>query len=95
LSVPLGVIFEDPAIAEGPARKARPVKAPLAPLDQRRCEFHAHVQIRERDGPHPRRTLLSAGKIIDPLDSSKPNPWKNFFIDKAIKEAASILERID
>ncbi len=40
-------------------------------------------------------TLLSARKIIDALDSSKPNPGKDFFIDKAIKEAASILEKID
>jgi len=31
-------------------------------------------------------TLLSARKIIDALDSSKPNPGKDFFIDKAIKE---------
>ncbi len=40
-------------------------------------------------------TLLSACKIIDALDSSKPNPGKNVFIDKAIKEAAAILEKID
>ncbi len=40
-------------------------------------------------------TLLSARKIIDALDSSKPNPGKDFFIEKAIKEAASILEKID
>jgi hypothetical protein len=40
-------------------------------------------------------TLLSARKIIDALDSSKPNPGKDFFIDKAIKEAAAILEKID
>jgi hypothetical protein len=38
-------------------------------------------------------TLLSARKIIDALDSPKPNPGKDFFIDKAIKEAAAILER--
>jgi hypothetical protein len=37
-------------------------------------------------------TLLSARKIIDALDSSKPNPGKDFFIDKAIKEAAATLE---
>ena len=40
-------------------------------------------------------TLLTARKIIDALDSSKPNPGKDFFIDKAIKEAAAILEKID
>jgi hypothetical protein len=40
-------------------------------------------------------TLLSVRKIIDALDSSKPDPGKDFFIDKAIKEAAAILEKID
>lgn len=40
-------------------------------------------------------TLLSARKIIDALDSSKPNPGKDFFIDKALKEASAILEKID
>jgi hypothetical protein len=40
-------------------------------------------------------TILSARKIIGALDSSKPNPGKDFFIDKAIKEVASILEKID
>jgi hypothetical protein len=40
-------------------------------------------------------TLLSARKIIDALDWSKPNPGKDFFIDRAIKEAAAILGKID
>ena len=40
-------------------------------------------------------TVLSARKIIDALDSSKPNPGKDFFVERAIKEAASILEKID
>jgi len=40
-------------------------------------------------------TLLSARKIIDALDSSKPNSGKEFFIEKAIKEAAAIPEKID
>jgi hypothetical protein len=40
-------------------------------------------------------TLLSARKIIDALDSSKPNPEKDFFVEKAIKEATAILEKID
>jgi len=44
------VIFEDPAIAEGPTRKARPVEVPVGPLDQRRCEFAAHLQSRQRAG---------------------------------------------
>ena len=37
-------------------------------------------------------TLLSARRIVDVLDSSKPG--KDFFIDKAIKEAAPILEKM-
>jgi proline dehydrogenase len=40
-------------------------------------------------------TLLSARKIIDALDSSKPNPGRDFFIERAVKEAAAILEKID
>jgi hypothetical protein len=40
-------------------------------------------------------TLLSARKIIDALESPKPNPGKDFFIEKAIREVAAILERID
>ena len=38
---------------------------------------------------------LSARKIIDALDSSKQNPGKDYFIDKAIKGAAVILEKMD
>jgi hypothetical protein len=37
---------------------------------------------------------LSARKIIDALDSSKQNPGKDYFIDKAIKVAA-ILEKMN
>jgi hypothetical protein len=40
-------------------------------------------------------TLLCARKIIDSMDSDKPNMAKQFFIDKAVDEAAFILERID
>ena len=40
-------------------------------------------------------TLLSARKIIDALDSSKPNPGKDSFIEKTIKEAAAVLAKID
>ena len=42
-------------------------------------------------------TLLSARKLIDIIDrnENKPNMAKQFFVDKAIEEAAFILERID
>jgi hypothetical protein len=40
-------------------------------------------------------TLLSARKLIDTMDSDKPNFAKGYFVDKAIEEAAFILERID
>jgi hypothetical protein len=40
-------------------------------------------------------TILSARKLIDTIDSDKPNFAKGFFVDKAIEEAAFVLERID
>ena len=40
-------------------------------------------------------TLLSARKLIDVIDSDKPNFAKGFFVDRAIEEAAFVLERID
>jgi hypothetical protein len=40
-------------------------------------------------------TLLCARKIIDSMDSDKPNLAKQFFIDRAIQEVEFILERID
>ena len=42
-------------------------------------------------------TFLSARKLIDIIDKNdnKPNMAKQFFVDKAIEEAAFILERID
>jgi hypothetical protein len=40
-------------------------------------------------------TLLCTRKLIDSMDSDKPNMAKQCFIDKAIDEAAFILERID
>jgi hypothetical protein len=40
-------------------------------------------------------TLLSARKMIEIMDSDKPNLAKQYFVDKAIDEAALILERID
>jgi hypothetical protein len=40
-------------------------------------------------------TLLSARKLIETIDSDKPNFAKEYFVDKAIREAEFILERID
>ncbi len=40
-------------------------------------------------------TLLCARKMIEIMDSDKPNFAKQFFVDKAIDEAAFILEQID
>jgi hypothetical protein len=39
-------------------------------------------------------TLLCARKLIETMDSDKPNFVKQLFVDKAIDEAAFILERI-
>ena len=39
-------------------------------------------------------TLLSARKIYE-SDLYKPNPAKDFYVDRAIVEAANILEKID
>ena len=40
-------------------------------------------------------TLLCARKLIETMDSDKPNFARQYFVDKAIDEAAFILERID
>ena len=40
-------------------------------------------------------TLLCARKMIEIMDSDKPNFAKQYFVDKAIDEAAFILEWID
>jgi len=40
-------------------------------------------------------TILCARKLIDIIESDKPNFAKGFFVDKAIEEAAFVLERID
>lgn len=40
-------------------------------------------------------TLLSARKLIDCIESEKPNFAKEYWVDKAINEAAFVLERID
>lgn len=39
--------------------------------------------------------ILSARKILDSIDCNKPNMAKEFFIERAIQEAANILEKID
>jgi hypothetical protein len=39
-------------------------------------------------------TILAARKLID-LDPDKPNLAKRFFVDRAIEDAAFILEQID
>lgn len=40
-------------------------------------------------------TPLSARRIIDSMGSNKPDLAKGFWVDKAIEEAAFVLERID
>ncbi|MGB8473265.1 MAG: hypothetical protein WCE61_04160 [Candidatus Acidiferrum sp.] len=40
-------------------------------------------------------TLLSARKLIDSIESDKPNFAKQYWVDKAINEATFVLERID
>ena len=40
-------------------------------------------------------TLLCARKLIETMESDRPNFAKQYFVDKAIDEAAFILERID
>ena len=39
-------------------------------------------------------TILAARKLID-IDPNKPNMAKEYFVDRAIDDAAFILERID
>jgi hypothetical protein len=39
-------------------------------------------------------TILAARKLID-MDPDKPSMAKGFFVDRAIEDAAFILERID
>jgi hypothetical protein len=39
-------------------------------------------------------TILAARRLID-MDPDKPNMAKGFFVDRAIEDAAFILERID
>lgn len=40
-------------------------------------------------------TILCARKLIEIIDSDKPNFAKGFFVDRAIDEATFVLERID
>ncbi|MGB2677570.1 MAG: hypothetical protein WAN12_10865 [Candidatus Acidiferrum sp.] len=40
-------------------------------------------------------TLLCARKLIETIDSDRPNMAKEYFVDCAIKEAEFVLDRID
>ena len=40
-------------------------------------------------------TLLCARKLIETIESEKPNLAKQYFVDRAIQEAEFILERIE
>jgi hypothetical protein len=40
-------------------------------------------------------TLLCARKMIETIDSDKPHFAKEYFVDRAVEEAAFILGRID
>jgi hypothetical protein len=40
-------------------------------------------------------TLLCARKLIETIDSDKPNFAKQYYVDRAIQEAEFVLERID
>jgi hypothetical protein len=39
--------------------------------------------------------LRCARKLIETIDSDKPNMAKQYFVDRAIQEAEFVLERID
>jgi hypothetical protein len=40
-------------------------------------------------------TLLSARRLIENIESSKPKLNEQYFVDEAIKKAAFVLDRID
>ena len=40
-------------------------------------------------------TLLCARKLIESIQSEKPDMSKGYFVDKAIDEVAFVLERVD
>jgi hypothetical protein len=40
-------------------------------------------------------TLLCARKLIETMESDKPNLGKEYFVERAIGEAAAIMDRID
>ena len=40
-------------------------------------------------------TLLCARKLIETIESDKPNMAEQFFIDRAIQKVESVMQRID
>jgi len=40
-------------------------------------------------------TLLSARRLLDSMQSDKPDMAKTYFVDRAIQEAEFVLQRID
>jgi len=40
-------------------------------------------------------TLLCARRLIESIQSDKPDMSKQYFVDRAVEEAAFVLERID
>jgi hypothetical protein len=40
-------------------------------------------------------TILSARKLMEMMEENKPNMAKQFWVDKAIREAEYVLERIE
>ncbi len=40
-------------------------------------------------------TILSARKLIDVIESDKPNFAKEYWVDRAIQEVEFVMERID
>lgn len=62
-----------------------------APVTTRLTPFGVKLRILAKEGT---ATLLAARKLID-LDPDKPNMAKGYMVDRAIDDAAFILERID
>jgi hypothetical protein len=46
-------------------------------------------------GLYSAATLLSARRLIENIESSKPKLNEQYFVDEAIKKAAFVLEQID
>ncbi len=40
-------------------------------------------------------TLLCARKLVETIESNKPNMAKQYFVDRAIQEVEFVMERID